>query len=318
MDGQEADHVTSQGFLEHPVFGKSQGVELADRMRERFGRELVMVQGVRYPAGLTGNFHEDRASNEATETAMRLILEINRDCPHTRIVFAGYSQGAALVATTLMSLAAQNIGNVTAAVMFGSTRHKQDQSIIPNFNVGKVLAYANPNDAITQASLFTTPYAHFRYFKYIDTSLIELTKMLTESFSEENNAKYTTLDPTRFEDWPHQGPVSIPPYTSVLTHFVTYSVFKTVTRYKIEPPDPWMPGSYDSKPPPPQVWTVTGVGQMYPPPHYHPPPSERQQHYQEGSQAEWPPNRNNGPGRIHPRQIPRPVPRAVVLKPTGI
>lgn len=84
--------VFARGTGEPPGLGRV-GQALADALRPRLGGRTLSTYGVNYPAGInfltTGDGANDAAANIAATTAQ---------CPGTRIVLGGFSQGAAVVA----------------------------------------------------------------------------------------------------------------------------------------------------------------------------------------------------------------------------
>jgi len=140
-------------------------------MLKRYGRERVMVQGVNYPASLFHNLHPERTTSRNTAILVMLLQQAYNECPDSRIVVGGYSQGGAVVNTALMALKPTYQHNIVAAITYGSSRAYQDKYRIRNFPERKTRVYANPNDAITKGTLYTTPPAHFQYFKYLDQTM---------------------------------------------------------------------------------------------------------------------------------------------------
>lgn len=84
--------VFARGTGEPPGLGRV-GQALADALRPRLGGRSLSTYGVNYPAGInfltTGAGADDAAANIAATAAQ---------CPGTRIVLGGFSQGAAVVA----------------------------------------------------------------------------------------------------------------------------------------------------------------------------------------------------------------------------
>jgi cutinase len=95
--------------------GEVVGPPLASQMQTAFG--TVAVQGVDYPASVDGAV----TGAESPATAMGSLVMANLTnmalaaCPNTKVVLAGYSQGAEQVHGALMNLNAGQV-SVSSAV----------------------------------------------------------------------------------------------------------------------------------------------------------------------------------------------------------
>lgn len=89
---------------------------LASQLQSAYGDGNVAIQGVDYAADATGITEEATGSGSGTEEMLSDVQSVLSDCPDTKVVLSGYSQGAMLVHNTLAQLSE---GQVQAAVTFG-------------------------------------------------------------------------------------------------------------------------------------------------------------------------------------------------------
>jgi cutinase len=90
-DCADVDVVFARGTSEPPGIGRV-GEALTDALRPQLGGRTVTTYAVNYPASYDFLNAQDGA-NDATSH----IVAQTRECPGTRIVLGGYSQGAAIV-----------------------------------------------------------------------------------------------------------------------------------------------------------------------------------------------------------------------------
>lgn len=93
-------------------------------LRSSLGTAAVAVQGVNYTASVTGYL---LGGDPAGSTEMlRLINLASTQCPGTKIVLGGYSQGAQLVHNAAKSLTAAVTAKIAASELFGRSNWKFD------------------------------------------------------------------------------------------------------------------------------------------------------------------------------------------------
>jgi len=124
----------------------------------------VATEGIDYAALLSTNFVPGGADPAGIAEMQDLLNDAAARCPSTssKIVVAGYSQGAALVHRAVESLAQSVKDRIVAAVTYGDTQNLQDGGRIPNFPTEKTLIICNPGDAVCAGTLTITP-AHLAY-----------------------------------------------------------------------------------------------------------------------------------------------------------
>ncbi|OAX79136.1 hypothetical protein ACJ72_06548 [Emergomyces africanus] len=108
--------IFARGTDEKGNMGDIIGPSLATALRDLL-KGKVTVQGVDYPASFLGNlnFGQDGGS-----TMVDLVIRSLSQCPESKVVLAGYSQGASVIHNAFGNLRA---GQVARAVLFGDPLH---------------------------------------------------------------------------------------------------------------------------------------------------------------------------------------------------
>ena len=184
-----------------------------------------MVQGINYPAAVLDNLHPDRITPENLVIAEDLFNEISEDCPNSRIIFSGYSQGGGLVHSVTPVLTPQQREQITIAISYGSTRAWQDSFIIMGLPEERFKVNCNPLDRIcTKGSLITFIWHHFQYFHFLDEDMHHIDERLLA------DANKPIRPPTKFERYVNErkGPMTFRP-APFPTVYVTAVVTQTTT-----------------------------------------------------------------------------------------
>ncbi|CAI7639601.1 unnamed protein product [Penicillium discolor] len=109
---KEYTFIFARGTTEIGNMGTVIGPPLAKELNSLTGNK-VTVQGVDYPADAAGNVVMGAAGGPAMA---KLVKQALSQCPKTKVLLGGYSQGAMVVHKAASSLSA---GQITAAVLFG-------------------------------------------------------------------------------------------------------------------------------------------------------------------------------------------------------
>jgi cutinase len=146
----DVEVVFARGTTEPPGVGGT-GQAFVDSLRSRLGDRSVGVYAVNYPASRAFGTSTPAGRDDMSAHVQSMAA----NCPNTRMVLGGYSQGAAVVdlATTAMPPAVA--GNVAAAALFGGPRSSFADSLSPGplpgvgpLYAGKTIDLCVPNDPI--------------------------------------------------------------------------------------------------------------------------------------------------------------------------
>ncbi|KZL82629.1 cutinase [Colletotrichum incanum] len=157
-------YIFARASTEPGNMGISAGPAVADALESRYGATQVWVQGVGgpYSADLASNFLPDGTSRAAINEAKRLFTLANTKCPNSAVVAGGYSQGTAVMASSISGLSSTIQNQIKGVVLFGYTKNLQNLGRIPNFPSSKTEVYCAATDAVCFGTLFILP-AHFLY-----------------------------------------------------------------------------------------------------------------------------------------------------------
>jgi cutinase len=98
-----------------------------------------------------------------------LITRASTQCPASKLVVSGYSQGAALVHGAVKRLGAAARARIFAAVTFGDTQRQQDGGQIPGIPASNTLILCNAGDRVCEGTLIITS-AHLDYTGSVGTA----------------------------------------------------------------------------------------------------------------------------------------------------
>ncbi|ROT42906.1 cutinase [Sodiomyces alkalinus F11] len=143
--------------------GGSAGPSVASGLENEFGNDL-WVQGVGgpYAAELAPNLLPAGTDRASIDEGKRLFTLANTKCPNSAVVAGGYSQGTAVIANAVSELGSAIQDQIKGVVLFGYTKNRQNNRMIPNFPTAKTEIYCRITDAVCNGSLFILP-AHFLY-----------------------------------------------------------------------------------------------------------------------------------------------------------
>lgn len=147
--------------------GLQPGRQLSDALKLALGDTTVATQGVPYSAATDGNFYPGGSYPNDTAVYVNLINDAASECPSSKIVVTGYSQGAALVVNAIQNLTTAVKSQIAAAVCFGDTQQHQDGGVIPNFSTDKTALYCNTGDVICEDGILLVTTAHSNYTNYV-------------------------------------------------------------------------------------------------------------------------------------------------------
>ncbi|TQV91279.1 cutinase [Cordyceps javanica] len=167
----------TRGTLEPRNLGLVVGRELSRSLKERYGEATVATEGVEYPAVEETNLLPGGGDPAGVAELTRLIVNSTAECPGSKIIVSGYSQGAAITHRAVEKLPFNTMEKLTAVVTFGDTRNKQDNGTIPNFPTNKTLVICNQADAVCNGTLDILA-AHMDYDRRVPEALCFISKQI--------------------------------------------------------------------------------------------------------------------------------------------
>jgi cutinase len=146
----DVEIVFARGTTEPPGVGGI-GQAFVDSLRSQLGGRSVGVYAVNYPA--SNDFSSSTPAGGDDMSAHVQAMAAN--CPNTRMVLGGYSQGAAVVDLATTYMPAQVSDHVAAAAEFGGARSTFADSLSPGplpsigpLYTAKTIEMCVPNDPI--------------------------------------------------------------------------------------------------------------------------------------------------------------------------
>jgi len=150
--------VFARGTTEPGNVGILVGPPFFDALREKLGSDNVAVQGVNdYSASIDG--YLEGGDPAGSQSMASEIEQAYAQCPNTKLVASGYSQGSQIVHNAL-ALVPADVGSwISSVVVFGDP---DDGQAIPNVSESKVDTYCNVGDDICLNGDLILP-AHLTY-----------------------------------------------------------------------------------------------------------------------------------------------------------
>jgi cutinase len=146
----DVEVVFARGTTEPPGVGGI-GQAFVDSLRSQVGGRFIGVYAVNYPA--TNAFSSSASAGR--DDASAHIQSMAANCPNTRMVLGGYSQGAAVIDMATTAMPAQVADHVAASAIFGGPRSSFADSLSAGplpatgpLYVAKTIDLCVPNDPI--------------------------------------------------------------------------------------------------------------------------------------------------------------------------
>ncbi|KAF2429569.1 cutinase-domain-containing protein [Tothia fuscella] len=149
--------IFARGTAERGNVGASAGPPLFKALRSKIGANRVTVQGVDYPADYAGFFAQGGTGGA---TMASLVKKARAQCPNTKVVVSGYSQGGQAIHNAF-SKQGLSKSQVAAAVLFGDPQNGQK---VGDLATADVFQDCHAGDRICESSgsFLITP-AHTTY-----------------------------------------------------------------------------------------------------------------------------------------------------------
>jgi cutinase len=166
----DVELVFARGTHEDPGIGRV-GQALVDNLQGTLGGRTIGVYAVAYPAS-----YDFLTTADGADDATNHIAAMARQCPNTRIVLGGYSQGAAVVDMLVgvpplgnrigeigsaPPLPANLVRNVSAVAVFGNPATKFGNPVTASGVGGRSIDLCSDGDPI--CSRGRNPFAHTSY-----------------------------------------------------------------------------------------------------------------------------------------------------------
>ncbi|KAF2238429.1 carbohydrate esterase family 5 protein [Viridothelium virens] len=118
--------IFARGTTETGNLGETVGPALVKDLQQMLGAGNVAVQGVNYPADIAGAAEgsTNPKGAQGSQNMAMFAAKAVQQCPTTKLVLSGYSQGAQQVHGALLNMDSATTGKVAAAVTFGDPLDK--------------------------------------------------------------------------------------------------------------------------------------------------------------------------------------------------
>ncbi|KAH8834051.1 cutinase [Flagelloscypha sp. PMI_526] len=149
--------IFARGTIETPTIGTFVGPSLQSNTASAISPKTLDFQGVPYAADIAGFFAGGDAQGSQNMADMAATAVAN--CPSTKVVLSGYSQGAQLVHKASALISAATASHVAAVVVFGDPDKGQ---AFGNSLTSKSITFCRDGDNICDGGFLTLP-VHFEY-----------------------------------------------------------------------------------------------------------------------------------------------------------
>ncbi|ETS77707.1 hypothetical protein PFICI_09769 [Pestalotiopsis fici W106-1] len=166
----------ARGTSQDGNLGDMPGQQLATALSNAVGTNFA-AQGINYSASLLGNLNSGGCPPTEAAEMTSLLNAAASACPSSKLVVAGYSQGAAMVHRAIEDATATTVSRIAAAVTFGDTQKAQDGGKIPNIATSKTKIYCNTGDLVCEGTLIITS-AHTDYLSSVNPAVQFITSLL--------------------------------------------------------------------------------------------------------------------------------------------
>ncbi|KEQ70521.1 cutinase, partial [Aureobasidium namibiae CBS 147.97] len=154
-------YIFARGTTEIGNMGSTVGPALEKALESAFGQNNVATQGVTYPADVAGAISGALSPGTAqgARTMASLTQQVLGKCPDTKVILAGYSQGAEQVHGALINLQNGQVALLQVTLTFGDPLQR---SPFRNIDSGRTKVYCNILDAVCNGA-FVISAAHLSY-----------------------------------------------------------------------------------------------------------------------------------------------------------
>ncbi|KAG9229896.1 putative cutinase [Amylocarpus encephaloides] len=144
--------IFARGTLSEGNVGLSTGPPFFQEISKLTGIDNLAVQGVTYSASVPGFLGGGDLAG--SETMAKLVDKALTECPNTKVVMSGYSQGGQLVRNAARKLSAASQAKVSSVVIFGDPNYGM---AVGQIAASKVKIFCHTGDNICEGGLLIFP-----------------------------------------------------------------------------------------------------------------------------------------------------------------
>ncbi|MCJ1458959.1 hypothetical protein MMC28_009336 [Mycoblastus sanguinarius] len=130
--------IFARGTSEPGNVGTVAGPPFFEALQSAVGANMVALQGVNYSASWDGAFEGGDPTGSSTMAS--LVGQAIKQCPDTKVVLSGYSQGAQLVHNSAKQLSSALTADISSVIVFGDPDNGQAVGSIPTSKVDSFCA----------------------------------------------------------------------------------------------------------------------------------------------------------------------------------
>ncbi|KXS94052.1 hypothetical protein AC578_3378 [Pseudocercospora eumusae] len=157
-DCKAVTFIFARGSTEPGNMGSTVGPATCSALKKKYGNDQVACQGVggAYLGDLGSNALPDGTTSAALQESTKMFNLANSQCPDTKVVAGGYSQGAAVMAGSVGKLDSAVMAQVKGVVLYGYTKNLQNKGQIPGYPKEQTKVFCNASDGVCSGTLVVT------------------------------------------------------------------------------------------------------------------------------------------------------------------
>ncbi|KIW00815.1 uncharacterized protein PV09_07794 [Verruconis gallopava] len=124
----------------------------------------VACQGVggAYQATLASNLLPKGTDDASIQEAVNIINKAMTQCPNSKIVLAGYSQGSAVISQAVQSMPKASQAKIAGVAFYGYTKNQQTNGMLPGYPPAQTKVFCRADDGVCGGQLIVTA-GHLAY-----------------------------------------------------------------------------------------------------------------------------------------------------------
>ncbi|KAF2167806.1 carbohydrate esterase family 5 protein [Zasmidium cellare ATCC 36951] len=163
-DCRDVIFIFARGSTEPGNMGITVGPSTCSALKDSLGDDAVACQGVggAYLGDLGSNALPDGTTQAALDESTKMFNLASSQCPNSKVVAGGYSQGAAVMAGSIGTLDTAVKAQVKGVVLYGYTKNLQNGGAIPDYPEEQTKVFCNASDGVCSGTLMVTA-GHLTY-----------------------------------------------------------------------------------------------------------------------------------------------------------